>query len=106
MSKAKATQVDAGYHLYGYWVEATVDGGGVVKREEYGNSVYDSTSVFSVSNGGTRSLEDLQRYALSTAKEMAGEVGLTENDVQVFHDTDTEESLREALNDVTAALVA
>lgn len=96
---SKPTQVLAGYHLYGYWVEATVEGGGVVKREDYGNSPYESTTVFPIKDGGTVPLDKLAENAMATALELASEFGVARKKVSTFHDTDCEEGIREELQD-------
>ena len=62
------TKVHAGYHAYGYWVEATAPGGHSVKREEYGNSPFESTAVFSLKSGGTLELPKLRDNANRTAQ--------------------------------------
>jgi hypothetical protein len=100
---SKAKQVLAGYHAYGYWVEASVEGGHVVKREDYGNSPYESTSVFPLKEGKTVSLEKLRECAARSANALAEELGVKPKQVSVFHDTDCEEGLREELNDVEVA---
>lgn len=96
---AKADGITAGYTLYGYYVEAFVEGGHVVKREEYGNSPYESTTVVPVREGGTLSLDNLKTKAERTATEMAEEFGLPAEAISVFRDTEEESNLREALGD-------
>lgn len=93
MGKVKG--ITAGYTVYGYWVEAFVAGGHVEKREDFGNSPYESTTVIPVRDGGTLAVDNIKAKAERTALDMAEEFGLSAEDVSVFHDTDGEASLRE-----------
>ena len=100
-----ATKVHAGYHAYGYWVEATAPGGHAVQREAYGNSPFESTAVFSLKSGGTLELPKLRENATRTAQALAEELGLAAKDVSVFHDTDEEENIQLELGDVPEKLL-
>lgn len=101
----EALKVQAGFHAYGYWVEATVPGGQEVKREDYGNSPFESTAVFALKSGGTLELTKLRENAIRTAQAQAEELGVAAQDVSVFHDTDEEENIRLELGDVPEELL-
>ena len=85
-----AHQVHAGYHNYGYWIEQTIEGGHVIKREEYGNSSFNSTSLHSLTEGQALPLEKIKSLTEQQANTLAHTLGIDSSDIQIFHDKELE----------------